>query len=252
MSNILTFFKKNLKIILSIVSIIIVLSIILYLFYIPFKNNKPVTTIKNNWSEKPLINERYKPSQGFEKDNELYDYDFVLTEFNFFRPKYSFISQFKEVKQLPANQQYIGIKVIQLKRNNLWNWKVTDYRNNQITGLSFQETLDLVSKYDITTDFPGKENYDIINYEPLTEAEIKRNQEKLERERQREKEMQELQSEFDKLSPEEKIKYFEQEKQKYIDNKEEMLKQMSEEMFNEAIKAIDQQIQEIKEENNLN
>jgi uncharacterized protein involved in tolerance to divalent cations len=60
-------------------------------------------------------------------------------------------------------------------------------RYNVVKNLSFQETLSLVSKYDITTDFPGKEKYSITNYPVLSQSEIEQNNQKLEKQNQIEK-----------------------------------------------------------------
>jgi ParB-like chromosome segregation protein Spo0J len=72
-------------------------------------------------------------------------------------------------------KKIVQVETVYLERQGLDNWKVTKYLDNQVNGLTYKEVIDLASQYDLATDFPGKSNYKITNYPPLTQAEIEDN-----------------------------------------------------------------------------
>jgi hypothetical protein len=102
------------------------------------------------------------------------DYKIVQTKFDFTKPVYSMIVSYSNDDK-KEGYPIIQTRVIYLERQNLQDFKVTKYLDNQVNGLKYQEVIDLATKYDLTTNFPGKENYKITNYPPLTQTQIESN-----------------------------------------------------------------------------
>jgi len=67
--------------------------------------------------------------------------------------------------------------------------EVVDNKDGDIKKQTLDEATNLASRYDLTTSFPGKENYKITNYQPLTQSEIENNR-KLREEGEKEKQIQ--------------------------------------------------------------
>jgi hypothetical protein len=69
------------------------------------------------------------------------------------------------------------IRIIYLQRTGINSFKVEKFNRSRINDLPYKEAIKLVSKYDISKDFPNKKDYNIIYYPPLTKAEIEANRE---------------------------------------------------------------------------
>jgi hypothetical protein len=88
----------------------------------------------------------------------------------------------------PSEETYQRVWIFELERKGVFSNDYTIIRRQgaRIYNLTFIEVVNLVSKYDISKEFPGKENYNVTNYEPLTPEELelakqhKENQEQLE------------------------------------------------------------------------
>lgn len=172
--------KQYWKIILLIlIALSIVIAALSYLALRPFQNNKPVNTIKTAWFDyNTLAKNRSKLiTTDFEEDVLVkdYEYRFVQTKFDIFKPVYTYLGRLKTEGDLPKDQTYIQFRVIYLEREGLDNWKVVDNKDGDIKKQTLDEATNLASRYDLTTSFPGKENYKITNYEPLTQSEIDAN-----------------------------------------------------------------------------
>jgi len=146
---------------------------------LPYQNDKPKNTIIDGYNTNPIFagNDKYPLIGGYEGLKKVFTErnQFVLSKFDLFYPVYSVVWEYPENKTNSLENYKQGIDTIYLQRDGLNNWKIKDYKFSSVIGTSFEDTVSLVTKYDITTDFPGKNNYKITNYPPLTQDEIERN-----------------------------------------------------------------------------
>jgi hypothetical protein len=172
--------NKHYKLITKISSLVImILGVVVYIALVPLFGNVAVNNIKSSWFDTNTLakNRNAFPTKVFEDDVLVkdYEYKFVRTRFDIFKPTYTYLGRLKTQGDLPKEQTYIQFRVIYLERNSLNTWKVVDFRDGDMKQNTLQEATNLASKYDITTDFPGKDKYNITNYPPLTPQEIENN-----------------------------------------------------------------------------
>jgi len=163
--------------------IILLASIFIYLLINPILDiNKQFEFIKNEYNSNPIFsNNRIKPIIGGWKTikSQSINQTLVLTKFDIFNPIYTIVID-NPATEYYGNKAYQNVRVIYLRRTGINTFDIKDFRNNEISNLSLPEALSIVSKYDINTDFPGKEKYHIINYPALSQSEIEKNKQKIE------------------------------------------------------------------------
>jgi len=175
MSKILNQIKKYWKILTIILALLLFISgSLVYITLIPFQNDKPEQVIKDEYN----LGTKFSGTgtnipNNFVNRYDKVQYKIVLSKFDIFKPVYSLVSA-NVYKGEPENKFYY-VQTINLERQGWNNWKVMDYRNNEVRDLSFQDTVNLASRHDLTTSFPGKENYKITNYPPLAQSERETN-----------------------------------------------------------------------------
>ena len=108
----------------------------------------------------------------------------VLTSFSYTQPVYSLVINYEAIPE-SNNIAYQDVRVIYTKSNWRGELTIQDYRKNRIDNLSFQQAKELASKYDITTNFSNKNEYNITNYPPLSKEDIEQNQSRSEAARKR-------------------------------------------------------------------
>jgi hypothetical protein len=107
----------------------------------------------------------------------------VLSKFDIINPVYSVVID-NPTTEYFGNIAYQEVDIIYLERTHIDTFKIKDFRNSRVNDLSYDKTLDSVSRYYIATNFEGKHNYNIVNYPPLTQQEIDRNRESFEQQQQ--------------------------------------------------------------------
>jgi len=168
--------KKYYKLIaIGLVSLIIIGLVSGYFLLATFQNKDPENRII--WEFNNLgtfTGDRKAPSKNGIDDYLLGgNYKIVQTKFDFQKPTYTILLE--RPSQFQFEKKIIDARVVYMERTGLRDWKVINWRSNQIDQITFSEATNLASRYDLTTDFPGKENYKITNYEPLTTQEIENN-----------------------------------------------------------------------------
>lgn len=174
---------KQSKIIILIVIVGIIALMIIggvaYHLYQPYKTD-PKQTIIKEWNEtgKFSVDRVYPPVDGFDGYLLGGNYEIVQTKFDFFKPIYTLVVE--RPSQFGKDQKNLDVMVIYMdKKDN--QFTVDRYLSSKVEG-QWDQIIDVVSRYDITTDFPGKENYSITTYKPLTDQEIQDNRSRRERE----------------------------------------------------------------------
>jgi len=173
-------FKLNKKLtVVTSILLLIMLGIGSCLVFSPFQNDKPRQTIIDGYNNNPIFagNDKYPLIGGYQGLRNIFTarVEFKQTKFDIFKPVYSVIWEYPSNNGLQVANYKQGIDTVYLERKNLTEWKVINYIKSDIIGATFEETLDLAQKHDLTTSFPGKENYKITNYPPLTPEEIENN-----------------------------------------------------------------------------
>jgi len=175
--------KKIIRIFISIIAFVFLFGGAVYYFGIRpiYETEKILTFVKLEYNTNPIFsNNKLEPIKGgFDSvsKNSIGQY-LVLTKFDIFNPTYSLVIDNPENDYF--GEGYKEIRYIELKRNGIDTFILTNEKYSEIRKLSLAETLAIASKYDITTDFPGKEKYSITNYPPLSQEEINTNKAKLE------------------------------------------------------------------------
>lgn len=178
---------KKIKIALLISGLItILLCIGCVLLYYPFFidkydfNNHIITAYNSDIGEKN--NKLYQIGDGFDlfvkdfvNEGKERKYQFVNTKMDPFDQIVSIVRNYPSDEGKEKEQIGHAVDIYYFSRIGINSFDLVDYRSNIVSGLTFQQTVDLVSRYDITTDFPGKENYKITNYSPLSQEDIERN-----------------------------------------------------------------------------
>ncbi len=173
--------KKQYSITLIILFCSIIVFISLYLIYLPINKNNIDNLVIEGFNSNPIFsNDKLQPIQGgfngYINDTGLHSIQ--ITKNNPFAPVISVVRP-DYSKDFPEKTKH-SIFVIYFSRKGINNFEIRDYKLVTVLDLEFNQVTDLVSKHDITTDFPGKENYNIVNYPPLTQEEIQDNQEMVE------------------------------------------------------------------------
>jgi len=108
----------------------------------------------------------------------------------------------------PDEKPYQRVIVFKLYRDSLFSkdFKVELRESAVIKNISFEEAVNLVTKYDITTNFDGKEQLEITNYSPDSEEEIQVAKDSEQQIKDIEQANKLKDEAYNSLSPEEKIK----------------------------------------------
>jgi hypothetical protein len=156
----------NRKITLVVLFVIALIAALIYYLFLPFQDNIEENII-TEWSETSTFSTTNRPPiDGFEGFLLGGKYEFVQTEFNFFNPVYSLIVE--RPSQFNVAEKNLDITVIYLKReNNVF--VVEDYNSNRFNG-SYEEVRKVVTDFDISKDFPNKEEYEIVNLGSIDES----------------------------------------------------------------------------------
>jgi hypothetical protein len=169
--------KKIIKISLSILLTIgVAISGITYFSLAALDSSKLIMSdIKFIENSSQINNVELKPQ--VEKDKE---YKIVALQDNWKRPlnpTYSLV--YSEFTYNNAEKSKgVRVAVYELKRDTIFDFSYELLplpKYNAIQDKSFTEATNLASQYDLTKDFPGKSNYKITNYPPLTPEEIESN-----------------------------------------------------------------------------
>jgi hypothetical protein len=167
--------QNHMKLIISIFIILCftIIGILTYLMTVPY--SKIPQYIENEMNNGlSFTRDGDVPIDGIKGYTLGRDYKIVQSKFDYFQPVYAMVVS-SSSDEKSENLPIIRVRQIYLQRQGLDNWKVTKYLDNQVNGLNYKEVTDLASRYDLTTDFPGKGGYKITNYPPLTQAEIEQN-----------------------------------------------------------------------------
>jgi hypothetical protein len=219
--------KKYWKLIISVgVLATIALGVSGYIALAPFGGDKTINAIKYEYDNGTVFSGDGQVNKDqFKTFVRDLNYQFVQTKFDIFKPVYSLVrAQYYPKDNLSDDKKVHNVISIYLERKGLLEWKVVDTKDSSITGLSFTDTVNLASQYDLTTSFPGKDQYKITNYPPLTPQEIESNRKLREGEeavKANQKIQQDLKQQFDNSSKEEKVKVLNENitrRQGYIDN----------------------------------
>lgn len=191
--------KKIIKIVLIVVfTLALVSGLVWYTLVNQLTNEKAKDLIINAYNSSPIVSgdKKYPLAKGFEGYVRDLQYKVVVSDNNLFNPKISLIrASFQETD---AIKDLYDINVIYLKRTGISSWEPIDYRFNTSKEISFDTLVDLTSKHDITTNFPGKENYKITNFQPLSQTDIDANRNKREATEQRDQKILQERAEFEK------------------------------------------------------
>jgi|GEM_PF-5852785 len=191
MKKIIKFNRKSFLIIIFLVLILIFGLAIYQTMQNQITNlEKQFNFIKHEYNTNPIFssNQVIPIKNGFatvtlnSQSNEL-----ILTKNDLFNPTYTVLVDYRKSEKV--SQDYQSVYIIYLKRVSWDKFQISSFRSNRINNLPITEALDLVSKYDITTDFPGKDKYDIVNYPPLSQEEIDKNRQRFEADEQKTKEV---------------------------------------------------------------
>jgi len=92
----------------------------------------------------------------------------------------------------PSNEIYQRIWVFELERENTFSnqYRIIRRQGALVNNIPFQDIVNLASRYDLTTSFPGKENYKITNYPPLAQSEVDANLKRREADEQKTEDVQ--------------------------------------------------------------
>ncbi len=99
-------------------------------------------------------------------------HELILVKNTFNEHIYSLVYGYDEEIE---NQQIRVYNFYMKRKVNSIDYYGENFLTNNISGLTFDEVVEIVSQQDITTDFEGKEKYNITNNAPLTGDQIKRN-----------------------------------------------------------------------------
>lgn len=167
------FSKKN----IAITSIIlIIVSLIIFLLWLPFFTNQPEISIKKEFdSEKSLFSSTRdtKIIGGFNGMMRELKWKIVQSKFDLMKPVYTLIRE-------GTGGKYSSIWIIKLQRDGINSFKVDSYRNGDINNKPFSEAISIAQKYDLSTTNPDPDN--ITVYPPKTPEQIqqaKKNQEQI-------------------------------------------------------------------------
>ncbi len=189
--------------ILTTTAIILLIVILTLLFSLGIFTNDATNSVKNEilFYEK---NYTLDPLDYRVKVDTTKDYEIVGLSDNWKTP-------LKRVYSIVYNEYTDSsgrsVAVFEVIRDNIFDneWSYKEYKMNQVTGISYSDTINLVNKYDITTDFPSKDNYIITNYPPLSQEQIEENKKKQEQRKTEEDELQERIWLYENGTPEQKL-----------------------------------------------
>lgn len=165
---------------LVIISVILILSLTgAFIAYLPFMNDKPVNAIKSAWFDANTLAAARTDILGYDFETDKwainYEYKFVLTKFDIFKPIYTYVGKLKTGEDRPNERTFIRFRIIYLERIGWDNWKVVANKDGDLSGITFDEATTLASKYDFSQSFPGKETYRTFTYNPPTQERAERN-----------------------------------------------------------------------------
>lgn len=170
------------KLFIIITSTILVLALLVTGAYFYFQNQltneKALEITKDAYNNNPILSpdEKYPLKAGFNGYVRDLKYEVVVSKEDIFKPVIALIrASFQDTDQV---KDLYDINNLYLERTGISSWKVIDYRYSTSTKTSFDEIKTLASKYDITTNFPDKDKYNINNYPPLTQGEVESNRNK--------------------------------------------------------------------------
>jgi hypothetical protein len=178
MNSIMNKIKKYAKLIISVgILVIIAVGVLGYIALAPLQDDKAINAIKYEYDNGTVFSGDGQINKDqFKNFVRDLNYQFVQTKFDILKPVYSLVrAQYYPKDNLSDGNKVHNVISIYLERKGLLDWKVVDTKDSAITGLSFQDTVNLASQHDLTTNFPNKETYKITNYPPLTPQEIESN-----------------------------------------------------------------------------
>jgi len=173
-------FKKNVPKVVAI--FLLLLSFFAFIYYLNLMNGLD-KYIKNDLVYVQNSSEFAQYTYPFQIDKSLPN-KIVLLRNNWIRPFNPIVTLV--FNGYPDEDKYQRIWTFELQKKEGFNleYSIKRRQGSIIKKLSFDEIVELVSNNDITGDFPDKEKYSIINYPALSQSEIKKNQQKLEQEKQ--------------------------------------------------------------------
>jgi len=145
----------------------------------------------------------------------------------------------------------IQFETFYLERTGINSFRVKESIISSSTKYTFDEAVEIAKKYDVYKNNPDKDK--IYNYPGLNLTPEQIQQDKLKNQQEQEilNQQQKAREEFEKATPAKQIQMVEELKQSFLDNKQEWIKLKGEKYFNEQIKLLDDQIEQIKKEGKI-
>jgi hypothetical protein len=168
--------SKNLLVIIISALLFIGIGVTAFIAFAPFQNDKPIQSIKQQ-----IIDGKQEFADGFvfNKNDKFVRFNNLNAQGSKYKIVQSLNTPFTPMYSIIRcncfdNENFDGGKVyhIYLERKNLFDWNIKEIKFTAFANTDFNTITNLASQYDLTTDFPGKGDYTIQNYPPLTREEI--------------------------------------------------------------------------------